>query len=132
MIELRIMEPLASIKKMMTWLYICPDESLPSYWKILFYICSTIAQFTVLVSALTGSVLFAIKFFSINLIDAMSACMQLFGWTLLFYMFSIALIMRQKISTIFTRLAEIYDESKYFSKIKFIYLKFSFKKIIFV
>lgn len=120
------MKPLASTQKMFVWLCICPDENVPNRWKKLSYICFAAINLLVLVSALTSSVLFAVKFASTNLPETLGACTQFAGWSTVCYLLLISLFMREKVSAIFTELAVIYNTSEYFLKNNYsnkIYLK---------
>lgn len=108
------MKPLVTMQKTLIWLCICVDENPSSRWNEWVYIGFTVSILLSFVSVLIASVLFIVKFISVDLPESLSAFMQVTGWTLSFYMLFIALIMRKKLSAIFTGLAEIYDACKHF------------------
>lgn len=104
------MEPLPTTKRTLIWLSICRvDSGATSKWKKIAYILfpSMCLFITLCMVAACGAFIF--KFRSINLAD----CIYSFMVATLFinstYIMLTAFSSRQKISTIFVQLSEIYD-----------------------
>lgn len=106
------MRPLVTAQKLLTWLCIRPDDIPVNRWKKLAQTFFTAAILMVILCVLFGSILFVIKFFSIDLKTSLAAITQVYSYLPTLYMFIIAMMMRGKINEILTNLNEIYDERK--------------------
>lgn len=104
------MKPLATTQRILAWLFICRDENPSNRWKKFAQIC--FVSFVLMISLIhfSGSILFAIKFFSIDLKKTASALVQVFAFIPVIYILTIALILRDQIIEIFSKLKDIYDE----------------------
>lgn len=106
------MTPLKTNKKVLTFLCIhLADESV-SVWRKLAYALFAASIFLAHVCAIASSAVHFSRFMSIDMGSALFGILQLGGHANMAYMLTIAIVLRQKITTIFDKLANVYKIRK--------------------
>lgn len=111
----RKMKPLVKSQEILTWLCICPTEN-ASKWKRFAHLFFTLSIILLVCSLMVSSVVYIFQFLLIDLENTLYAVGQIPCWSPVLYSFIMALIKRQKITALFTKLNKIYDIRK--SKLK--------------
>lgn len=107
------MQPLVTNRQCLIWLCICPAKKLTNRRQSLARaMCATIAL-TGLMCSFTSNLMFAWKFISLDVGQAMYALTFMFGGFAVLYMAVVGMIlMRRKIASIFDNLSTIYKASE--------------------
>lgn len=122
--SLRAMEPMATARKVLTWLCIVPaDEETTKFKKLIYIACTSALMVSTICGFLTSSA-FIIKFMSTNLEDCLYALIQICATVGDTYMMLVAFILRHKIAALFDRLAAIYRASKKSVKYRAFHIQF--------
>lgn len=126
------MKPLATNHRVLTWLNVCPAADTSTKREKNLYFAFSVFILIFELSVLIGSILFFIKYWSINLEDAFFAFFQISAMFGFLYMTLTAYVLRQKISTIFENVKSIFNESNcpVFSFKYLLINPFSFKYLI--
>lgn len=106
------MEPIASNRRVLTWLCLCPFDPSTSTWKRAFFVISTIFLFASEVGAFISSIIFFVKNVSNDLEGSLYAVFQFVAFTGLIYMSIVAFILRKRINMFLGTLSTIYEESE--------------------
>lgn len=101
------MKPLATNKRVLTWLNVYPLEETASKREKFLYNALSVIILSLELATIVGSVLFILKYWSVNLEDAFFAFFQIDLMINFFYLTAVAYIQRQKISDLFKTLTEI-------------------------
>lgn len=108
------MQPLPTTCLMMTWLSMCPaDELTTTRQQKSGYIAYTLAVFILNVICFVASLVYCLKFFSIDFDGAAFAFMAAIGEFGLIYFMITAILMRHQIRNIFLNLSMIYKTSRF-------------------
>lgn len=105
------MKPLVTNQKVLIWLYLCAVDDV-SLRTNLAHIALGATAFLLLILGNVASVLFVLKFVSVDLKLSLFALYQIFAISSILYLMIAAFILRHKIHDIFAMLQEIYCESK--------------------
>lgn len=105
------MKPLATNRRVLNWLCICPFDQNTSIWQKALVVASTWFLFTSEISCAVSSVVFFINNVSVALEDSVCAIMQIAGISSVVYTWMVAFILRDGINRILKTLDEIYEES---------------------
>lgn len=107
------MLPLQEVQQIFTWFCICPinknTSRLASYLRVWFTIVHYIFQATILCS----SIIYFLKYLSIDFSDALYVFCQAVGLGNGLYCITVGIFKRDKINSLFTTFQEFYTESKY-------------------
>lgn len=103
------MQPLATTRRMMTWLSMCTADGLSNASRKMACVAFTLAISILNVMGLIASLVFSVKFFFIYFDGAVLAMMSIFGVIGAIYFLISAILMRQQIDNIFTSLSVIYN-----------------------
>lgn len=106
------MKPLKTLKQMLVWICVCQPNKITSKWKKRAFFANLLAGITIIMAAGTASLLFFLKFISIDLessLDSLYPAAAGFG---LAYTLLMAYLLRHKMNAIFDDLSNIYDTSK--------------------
>lgn len=116
------MKPLESVKKVLTFLYMCPpDENSSKFKKILCVACS-FGTITVMALASLSGAVYAIKCMSTDFEKCLFALFHTVATSTLLYMLIAIILTRNKISNIFNSISNIFElASKIFHVLHFIY-----------
>lgn len=99
-------KPLRTTRKVLTWYCICTKESRKRH--IIFSVVCLLAN----MSAVVASVTFFLKFVAVNLELSLYALFQISAYSNVVYIYTIAIILRNKVPAIFDGLATIYHQCK--------------------
>lgn len=110
-ILLKTMKPLRTNYRILTWICVCPSEEPIGWCRKLAYISLISFMFIANVIFLATSVLYSIKNVSV-LEDFSFSFGQIVSFSEVTYMIIAALILRHKITGVFTSLSLIYEGSK--------------------
>ena len=125
------MQPLATTKRIMTWLCMCPSDESTSRQKRV-YIAYSSAVLIINLISFSASLAYCIQFFYTDFEGAAFAFMVDIAGVGLIYSMIIAILMRQQILNIFTCLSTIYNSSKNQNmKEKFIFVRNDFSPNVF-
>lgn len=106
------MTPLALNQKWLVCLNLCSVEHVSRMEKVQRFVCIC-SMILGNICAIAASVAFFLKFVSINLEEALYAFSLTIAFSGGLYIILIALFTRQKISSIFVNLSELYESSKF-------------------
>lgn len=106
-------KPLQTNRLIMTWLCLCHEDEATSKWKKLAYIICALTLSFAFFSMSVVSVTFVVKYFKVDLEEALYAVFQVSGYFAQIYTMISAFILRNEISGIFLKLYDIYDACKY-------------------
>lgn len=106
------MQPLATSQQVMTWLCMCPAEESTSKKRRLCYVAFSIIVSIITFAALLTSIVFFIKYLSIDFEAALYTIFQIAAESAVLNLIIVALINRQRIAAIFTELTKLYASSK--------------------
>lgn len=107
------MKPLATNRRVLTWLCICPFDQDASIVKRTFFIILALFQFALVSSASVSSIIFFVNNLSVDLEGCLYAVFQIAAYSGLSYMWVVAFTLRKKINQSFGTLDAIYEESKF-------------------
>lgn len=108
------MQPLTTCRRVLTWLGVCPISGNVSKFErfdpivVSFLIISSVSV------ALVASMVFFVKFLSVDLEKSLQTLLQIAGALSILYSFIVLYISRNKISAVFDHLKQIFDASKIF------------------
>lgn len=105
------MKPLVTNQRVLTWLNVCPVEETATKREKNLYFTFNVFILIIALGMMIGSVLFLIKYWSIDLEAALLAFFQISVMFGFLYMTLTAYVLRQKITAIFTNLTDIFNES---------------------
>lgn len=107
------MEPSATNRRCLTWLYICPTDEFASRWQKLVHFTFAVTVLTAIICGATGCLVFCWKFISIDLGRSVFAFMFAAAeFTVVYMAFVGTILLRHKIGAIFHGLSAIYNDSK--------------------
>lgn len=106
------MVPLAAHRRVWTWIGLCSFDENPSKWKNMLYFMLNMILSTSFVGAIFASGAFVMAFLPTDLEGSLHALFQVTAYTGLVYVVIVAFIVRHKITDIFSKLTEIYEQSK--------------------
>lgn len=112
------MKPLVTNQQVLTWLCICPIEKSVTKFEKCAQIGITSLFVLTLFCGLTASVVYFVKFVSIDLEKSLYTVLQIGGTLLVLYTFTVLCLSRNKINAVFEHLTQIYDECKPKKKFK--------------
>lgn len=106
------MEPLATNKRVLVWLFLCSLDVEIKKWKKL--ACALLGSiiFMSTLSDMLASVAFRLKYIAIDLEECLFALLQCFGFGSVTYAFIVIFFQRHRMREIFRNLSAIYTESK--------------------
>lgn len=107
------MQPLATIRRSMMWLSMCPPDASASARQKKAYVYATFAVFALNVIGCIAPMVFCMKCISINFNGATFAFMITIAELGVIYFMIVAILMRHQIEGIFTSLTTIYKSSKF-------------------
>lgn len=114
MIYLIEMKPLESTRRALIWLCVISDGA-SSIWKKMANIAFTILLLLFFVTGFTTSIIFFLKFVSIDLEEALYALFQIAGTTDGLYIMTVGYLTRRKINRALESLTKIYHACTSFS-----------------
>lgn len=106
------MKPLATIRRILTWLCICPFDQNTSIRKKTLFMISTWFLFAFEVSYLVSSIVFFANNVLVDVEKCLYAVLQVAASSSLVYKVIVAFILRKRINHFFGTLQTIYEESK--------------------
>lgn len=106
------MKPLVTNQKVLTWICICPVDKNATKFEKSARIGITSLIVITLFCGFIASVVFFVKFVSIDLEKSLYTVFQIVGTLLILYSFIVLYLFRNEINAIFEHLTEIYDECK--------------------
>lgn len=106
------MNPLATNRRVLTWLCACPAPDSTNKWHNRAHIAFTGALFVVVIGCIIASTIFFMEYVSTDLEDALNAMFPIAAVSGLIYMIIAAIILRSRIKSIFVGLERIYEASK--------------------
>lgn len=124
------MQPLATSKRMMTWISMCPPDESTNAQRKLAYTANTVTIAIFMAATFVSSVVFFSKFLLVDFDGAVYALLFAMGEFGVLYILTVALSMRHQIDNIYTSLACIYNSRK-FDDSKSTDKKVKFDKILF-
>lgn len=107
------MRPLATNRRMLTWLSLCPANDDTGFSMRLVHAAFTFAFISLGLAAFIASTVFCLQFVSTDFGTVLLAFWQIMAYTMVLYMFAVMLISRQKIKSTFETLSDIYRASKF-------------------
>lgn len=111
------MQPLVTIRRLMTWLCMCSvDESSNSRPKKAFIVAHTLFVLTLNLIGFLAPIAFCLKYSSIDFNGTTFAFMIIIAEFGVIYFLIIAILMRHHIDSVFTSLSAIYKSSKFNSE----------------
>lgn len=106
------MQPLATMKQVLTVLCVYPAKENASHCKKLMYILITAFVMVVNLAGLIASFAFFLRFVSSDFESSLHALLQICALSAATYMLAIGFISRHKTKSIFNNLSTIYEASK--------------------
>lgn len=106
------MEPLATTRRMLTWLCMCPADELSTLRQKLPYVAHTSAILLIHLVSFVASVVFCVKHIKNDFNGATFAFMICIGEVGLVYSLIVGIFMCHQIGDIFTHLSTIYKSSE--------------------
>lgn len=107
------MQPLATIRRMMTWLSMCPPDETATERQKKAYVAHTLTVLFLNVISFIASLAFCLKYVLVDFDGATYAFMTTVGQFGLIYFMIIAILMRQQIRGVFLSMSTIYNSSKF-------------------
>lgn len=117
------MQPLATTRKLMMWLCMCPVDETTTRRQRIAYIAHTLAILIICVISITTGLAYCIKFISIDFDGAVFGFMAGIAEFGIIYVLIAAVQMRYQIELIFTGLLRIYKSSKMIEHLKIFFWK---------
>lgn len=107
------MTPLALNRQWLKWLSVYPPESSESQWKQIAYSAVTLIVLISFINGLIGNVYFCVVYVLTDLEQALYGASIVFALLGSFYILLISLMIRKRITAIFSKLSYIYDLCKF-------------------
>lgn len=105
------MQPLILSRQLLTWHCLCYEKGSP-VWKQLIRIVLSASAFLMNLSCVPTSILYVLKFLSVNLEESLYALFQVAACTSAAYVVAIAFRMRYRTANLFKMLEDIYNSRK--------------------
>lgn len=106
------MKPLATNRRILTWLCVCPFDRDTSIVEKMFFIILTLFLFALVSSALVSSIVFFANNVSVDIESSLYALVEIAAYSGLLYMLMVVFILRKRINRFLGTLETIYDESE--------------------
>lgn len=108
------MKPLPTTQLMLTWfLFLENKDNSLNWWKKISRIGFTAITLVLTVCQVFATGAFALKYLSIDFQNSLYALYAFFGWTMLSYLFIVALFSRRKITLFIDKFSKVHHECKY-------------------
>lgn len=107
------MKPLETNQRVLIWLGVLRAPDTTNIFMKIFHILTTFIAFSIVLTSLSASVTFFLRYVRIDLEESLYALFQIASFSGLSYIIMFAFVMRNRTNVIFDKLTQIYNECKH-------------------